>query len=120
MQDILLNKHGDVRKVNGDFQFVSGKDEVVQQIKQILKTNKKEWFRNENYGVSYENLQQKKINEDLIKDTIRDGIAQCSDDITIESIEIGYKGEHMRLLYVEFKAYFSDGERYDNIIELNL
>ena len=119
MQDILLNKHGDIKKVNGDFQFINGKDEVVQQIKQILKTNKGEWFKNEAYGITYENLQQKKINEDLIKDCIRDGISQCSEDITIESIEIGYKKEE-RLLYVEFKAFFSDGERYDNTIELNL
>lgn len=119
MQDILLDKHGDIKKVNGDFQFVSGKDEVVQQLKQILKTNKKEWFRNSDYGINYETLQQKKINEDLIKDTIRDGITQCSEDITIESIEIGFKKEY-RLLYIELKSYFSDGERYDNIIELNL
>ena len=119
MQDILLNKHGDIKKANGDFQFVSGKDEVIQQLKQILKTNKGEWFLNNDYGISYENLHQKKINEDLIKDCVRDGISQCSDDITIESIEIGYKKEY-RLLYIEFRAFFSDGERYDNIIELNL
>ena len=120
MQDILLNKQGDIKKVNGDFSFITGKDEVVQQLKQILKTNKKEWFFNPDYGISYENLQQKKINEDLVKDCIRDGISQCSEDITIESIEVGYKGEHMRLLYIEFKAFFSDGERYDSMIELNL
>lgn len=119
MQDILLNKQGDIKKVNGDFQFINGKDEVVQQIKQILKTNKKEWFFNPDYGISYENLQHKKINEDLVKDCIRDGISQCSEDITIESIEIGYKKEY-RLLYVEVKSYFSDGERYDSMIELNL
>lgn len=119
MKDVLLNKHGDIKKVNGDFQFISGKDEVIQQIKQILKTNKKEWYFNKNYGVDYQAFQQKKINEDLIKSVVRDGISQCSEDITIESIEIGYKREY-RLLYVEFKAYFSDGERYDNVIELNL
>ena len=115
MQDILLNKQGDIKKVNGDFSFITGK-----QVKQILKTNKKEWFFNPDYGISYENLQHKKINEDLVKDCIRDGISQCSEDITIESIEVGYKGEHMRLLYIEFKAFFSDGERYDSMIELNL
>ncbi|HAU87426.1 MAG TPA: hypothetical protein DCW90_18665 [Lachnospiraceae bacterium] len=119
MNSFLLDKKGDLKKVNGDFQFISGKDEVVQQIKQILKTNKGEWFRNEDYGISYENLQQRHINEDLVKDVVRDGISQCSEDITIESIEIGYKKEY-RLLYVEFKAYFSDGERYDNTIELDL
>lgn len=119
MQDILLNKQGDIKKVNGDFSFITGKDEVVQQLKQILKTNKKEWFFNPDYGISYENLQHKKINEDLIKSVIKEGFDQCSEDITIESIEIGYKKEY-RLLYVEFKSYFSDGERYDSMIELNL
>ena len=119
MKDVLLNKHGDVKKVNGDFQFISGKDEVIQQIKQILKTNKKEWYFNSNYGISYENLRQKKINEDLIKSVIKEGFDQCSEDITIESIEIGFK-KSLRLLYIEVKSYFSDGERYDNIIELNL
>lgn len=119
MQDILLNKQGDIKKVNGDFQFINGKDEVVQQIKQILKTNKKEWFFNPDYGISYENLQQKKINEDLIKSVIKEGFDQCSEDITIESIEIGFK-KSLRLLYIEVKSYFSDGERYDNTIELSL
>ena len=119
MQDILLNKQGDIKKVNGDFPFITGKDEVIQQLKQILKTNKKEWFFNPDYGISYENLQHKKINDDLVKDCIRDGISQCSEDITIESIEIGYK-KSLRLLYIEVKSYFSDGERYDNTIELSL
>jgi len=119
VNSFLLDKRGDLKKVNGDFQFISGKDEVVQQIKQILKTNKGEWFRNEDYGILYENLQQRHINEDLVKDVVRDGLSQCSEDMTIESIEIGYKKEY-RLLYVEFKAYFSDGERYDSTIELNL
>lgn len=119
MNSFLLDRKGDLKIVNGDFQFVSSKDEVVQQIKQILKTNKGEWQFNEDYGITYEALHQKKINEDFIKSVIRDGISQCSDDITIESIEIGYKKEY-RLLYVECKAYFSDGERYDSIIELNL
>lgn len=119
MNSFLLDKKGDLKKVNGDFQFISGKDEVVQQIKQILKTNKGEWFRNEDYGILYENLQQRHINEDLVKDVVRDGLSQCGEDMTIESIEIGYKKEY-RLLYVEFKAYFSDGERYDSTIELNL
>lgn len=119
MNSFLLDKSGDLKKVNGDFPFISGKDEVVQQIKQILKTNKKEWFFNPDYGISYENLQQKKINEDLIKSVIKEGFDQCSEDITIESIEIGFK-KSLRLLYIEVKSYFSDGERYDNTIELNL
>lgn len=119
MNSFLLDKRGDLEKVDGDFPFISGKEEVIQQIKQILKTNIGEWQFNENYGISYENLQQKRINEDVIKDSIRAGIDQCSEDITIDSIEIGYKKEY-RLLYIEFKAYFSDGERYDNVIELNL
>lgn len=119
MQDILLNKQGDIKKVSGDFQFITGKDEVVQQIKQILKTNKGEWFFNPDYGISYENLQHKKINEDLIKSVIKEGFDQCSEDITIESIEIGFK-KSLRLLYIEVKSYFSDGERYDNTIELSL
>ena len=119
MTAFLLDKKGDLKKANGDFQFISGKDEVVQQIKQILKTNNGEWFRNEDYGILYENLQQRHINEDLVKDVVRDGLSQCSEDITIESIEVGYNKEY-RLLYVEFKAYFSDGERYDSMIELNL
>jgi hypothetical protein len=119
MKSFQLDKNGDLKKVNGDFQFVSGKDEVIQQIKQILKTNLGEWKFNEDYGISYENLQQKRINEDLTKDTIRDGLSKCSENIIIESIEIGYK-KSLRLLYIEFKAYFPDGERYDNSIELNL
>lgn len=119
MNSFLLTSDGDLKKVDGDFPFISGKEEVIQQIKQILKSNIGEWQFNENYGISYENIQQKRINEDLIKDTIRSGLDQCSEEITIESIEIGYKREY-RLLYVELKAYFSDGERYDNIIELNL
>lgn len=119
MNSFLLDKKGDIKKVDGDFSFISGKEEVIQQVKQILKTNAGEWQFNTDYGIHYENLQQRRINEDLIKDEIRLGLSQCSEEITIESIEIGYKKE-LRLLYVEFKAYFSDGERYDNTIELNL
>ena len=55
--------------------------------------------------------------EDLIKDEIRLGISQCTEEITIESLELGYKKE-LRLLYVELKAFGPDGERYDTSVEL--
>lgn len=118
MKSILQDTYGDFKKVDGDFQLIGGHEEVCQQIRDILRSNVGEFsLADDDYGIHYENILGKKINAELIKDEVRLGISQCSKDITIESIEVGYSKEH-RLLYVEFRAFDSDGQRYDNAIEL--
>lgn len=118
MKSIKETKKGDFQKVNGDFVMVEGHNEVVQQIKSILKSNIGEWkLSDDDYGIHYSNIITKRINEDLIKDEIRLGISQCSEEITIESLELGYKKE-LRLLYAELKAYGPNGESYDTSVEL--
>lgn len=118
MKSIKENKDGDFLKVDGDFVLIDSHEEVCQQIKTILKSNVGEWkLGDDDYGIHYSNIITKRINEDLIKDEIRLGLSQCSEEITVESLEIGYKKE-LRLLYVELKAYNAKGERYDSIVEL--
>lgn len=118
MKSIKETKKGDFLKENGDFVLLDGHEEVCQQIRNILKSNVGEWkLGDEDYGIHYSNILTKRINEDLIKDEIRLGISQCSEEITVESIELGYKKE-LRLLYIELKAYDAKGERYDTSVEL--
>ena len=118
MKSIKESRKGDFIKEKGDFVLTDGHDEVCQQIRSILKSNISEWkLGDDDYGIHYSNIITKRINEDLIKDEIRLGISQCTEEITIESLELGYKKE-LRLLYVELKAFGPDGERYDTSVEL--
>lgn len=116
MKAFKLNNDGDVSIVNNEIEMIKGTDEVLQQIRQIFRSNQGEWYFNPEYGLNYENLLAKEPNLDLIRDEIKNGLSQCSRVMSIDYVTVNYD-RSARKLYVDFQATDTEG---NEIAETNL
>lgn len=116
MKSFKLDNDGDVSIVNNEIETIKGMEELLQQIKQILRTNQGEWYFNPEYGINYDNILTKKPNVDLIRDEIKNGLSQCSHIMSIDYVTVKFD-KTKRKLYVDFQAIDTEG---NTIIETNL
>ena len=110
MNDFKLDEKGDIKIENNDISLVSGNDLIVQKIKQILGTNKGEWFANEDEGINIRAILAKNPNEDEIIDNVLDGLQQVDETFHITEYTFNVID---RKLYLNFKAETSSGEEVD-------
>ena len=54
----------------------------------MVKSNNGEWPFNEGYGINYDNLLVKTVDNEIVTDEIKKGASQCFGDIEIEDIKI--------------------------------
>lgn len=104
MKDFLLDEKGDIVISKNDISVVEAQKEIAQQISQILKSNNGEWVFNENYGINFHNLLVKTIDDEIIIDEINKGLAQCSGDVSLDTIDIKVDRQ-TRKLSVSFHAH---------------
>ena len=104
MKDFLLDENGDIVISKGDVGIVEAQKEIAQQISQVLKSNNGEWIFNENYGINFHNLLVKTIDNEIIIDEINKGLAQCSGEVVLDTIDIKVDRQARKLL-VSFYAH---------------
>lgn len=107
MKDFLLDNNGDIVIKKNDIGIVEAQNEIAQQIKQVLSSNNGEWIFNEKYGINFHNLLVKTIDNEIIIDEINKGLAQCSGDIVLDTIDIKVDRQ-ARKLSVSFYAHIGD------------
>lgn len=119
MKTFELDENGDVIIENNNVKIVEGREELIQQIKLIFRSKQGEWFFNEEYGLNYDNLFQKKVNLDLIRDEIKNGLSQCSAILSIDYINIEFN-KNERKLKISFGATNTSNEsiKSEEIISL--
>lgn len=89
MKDFMIDKEtGDIIIKNQDIVMVEAEQEVAQQLRTVLKSNNGEWPFNDSYGINYNNLLVKTVDNEIVIDEISRGASQCSGDISIEDIKI--------------------------------
>lgn len=119
MKDIKIDNDGDMSISDYNIEMVNGTDEIIQQLKAIFSTNQGEWFMNEEYGLNYDNILQKKPNIDLIRDEIRNGLSQCSRVYSIDYVNVVFDKEN-RSLEIEFQATDIEGNNIENTQEFSI
>lgn len=95
---------------DGSFKKIYGSDTTVQNVRHALLTWKDEFFADEMHGTDYERifgLNQNDVDEDEIKEIIREAIFQEPDVSRIDSLTVSYD---RRNILVEFSASLVDGE----------
>lgn len=117
MKDFLLDKNGDIVISKRDIQMVEAQNEIAQQIKQVLQSNNGEWIFNEEYGINFHNLLVKTVDNEIIIDEINKGLAQCSGDIVLDTIDIKVDRQ-TRKLSVSFYAHIGNEEVLINDLEI--
>lgn len=96
---------------DGSFKKIYGDDTTVQNVRHTLLAWKAEFFADETHGTDYESIVGQSMNDvddDEIKEVIREAVFQDPDVSQIDSISVSYEG---RTITVELTATLSDGEK---------
>lgn len=99
---------------NGSFRKIYGYDTVVQNVRNTLSTWKDEFFADPSHGTDYERimgLNQNDIDEDEVKEIIREAVFQEPSVSWIDSISVAM-GEG-RTLEVTLSATMTDGSNFN-------
>lgn len=108
MKTFMLDATGDISFVNSQLQMVNDTEEIVQAIRTVLRSNKKEWAINPNFGIDYLVLWQKHPNEDDIREQVFQAIWQVNRVDQATNLDIGFD-KTKRELSISFEAKAKDG-----------
>lgn len=95
---------------DGSFKKIYDEDTVVQNVRHALLTWKAEFFADETHGTDYERIlgaNENEVDEDEIKEVMREAIFQEPDVSRIDSMTVTYD---RRSVTVAFTATLDDGE----------
>lgn len=102
-RDLVFDTAGMFRKVYGD-------DTTVQNVRHALLAWKAEFFADETHGTDYESivgLNMNEVDEDEVREIIREAVFQEPDVARIDSIKVIYEN---RNITVELTATLESGE----------
>jgi phage baseplate assembly protein W len=106
----LIN--GDLVVENGELSMVEGQEELVQCVKNVLGTNKAEWFLNPDMGIKFRSFLEKNLNEEEMREQIRQGLFQEPRIKTVDEITFEFD-KPTRSMTVRFTATAVDGEKVE-------
>lgn len=112
IKDFALDQKGDLIIENSDIQIVEGEELLKQTIKNILSTNKGEWFLDWEQGIEFSNILGKGVTEEIVQAEIEEGLQQVDETLHISEFKMNVNG---RSLTVSFKA---TNEEKDTEIEV--
>lgn len=95
---------------DGSFKKIYDNDTTVQNVRHALLTWKAEFFADQTHGTDYESIMgknQNEIEDEEIKEIIREAVFQEPDVSRIDSLEVSYD---RREITVELSATLVDGE----------
>lgn len=112
MKALALTTDGDLLMEHGQLQEVDGVDEVVQRFRQIVRTNKGEWFLNPDEGIDYRVFWQKLPDDEEIRLALEDAASQVPEIDRLENIKIDFDRRN-RVLTISFVAVLTTGEEVE-------
>lgn len=95
---------------DGSFKKIYDNDTTVQNVRHALLTWKAEFFADQTHGTDYESIMgknQNEIEDEEIKEVIREAVFQEPDVSRIDSLEVSYD---RREITVKLSATLVDGE----------
>lgn len=101
-----LNEQGDVVIEKNDIQIVSEIELLSQKFRQVLSTNKGEWWKNPKEGILVRKILKKNPNYALIKDYIRNALRQVDPSLKMTSCRIT---EEKRCLNIQLEITGANG-----------
>ncbi|MCR8636190.1 DUF2634 domain-containing protein [Paenibacillus radicis (ex Xue et al. 2023)] len=99
---------GDLVLELGEIVMAEGTDELVQCVKSSLGTNKGEWFLQPELGIKFRAFLEKNLNEEEMREQIRQGLFQEPRIKTVDSIKFEHDKPN-RIMTVRFSATAVDG-----------
>lgn len=99
MKSFAVDDHGDVIIEENDVKMAYDADLIIQKIRQVLSTNRGEWWLNPKEGIPVKRLLQKNPNDAIIRDYVRSAIAQVDTTLQMTSCEIQTAGRQLQIAF---------------------
>lgn len=93
----LIDDSGDLVIQDGEIILATDMDELVQEVRTVIKTNVWEWFLDPNHGFDYKVLWVKKPDKERITQAIYDAINQVERVTAIDDIRIDFDRARRKL-----------------------
>lgn len=106
MKDFKLNEKGDVVVCDNVVQTTDGEELLGQKIRQILSTNRGEWWLNPKEGIPIQAVLKKNPDTRMIRDYIRRAVKQA--DASLELDQCSFRTEG-RVMHISFTARSGSG-----------
>ncbi|MGY4689354.1 hypothetical protein [Salibacterium sp. K-3] len=113
MKSLKVDRTGDLVMENGDLVEVSGKDEVVQNFRDLLKINKNEWFLDPSQGFDFRVKRGKNVDEEEVRDAIEDVVDQADGVDSVENIQMDDTERKDRHMTLRFTVVLENGDTED-------
>lgn len=85
IKGFAIDENGDLVIENNEISIIVGQNLTQQKVKNVLSTNKKEWFLAQDEGINQNNIIGKGITDEMIRYEIEQGLKQV--DSTFEITE---------------------------------
>lgn len=106
MKGFALDEYGDVIIEQNDVRLAYDTELLIQKIRQVLNTNRGEWWLDPKEGIPVQKVLKKNPNQAMIRDYVRSAIAQVDKSLEMIHCDIAIEG---RTLKIRFEISGSGG-----------
>lgn len=107
MKGFAIDEQGDVIIEKNDVRLTYDTELLIQKIRQVMSTNRGEWWLDPKEGLPVQKILKKTPNLAMIRDYVRSAIAQVDKSLYMTRCDITVEG---RTLRIAFTAAGTDGE----------
>ena len=99
-------------RIKCEIEMIDGNELLVQTVESVIGTNKGEWVINKDEGIHFKNLLGKKIDEEVIKNEVFQGLLQVDSSFFMTDFSVEIDAE-TRKLKIYFSAVNDNGEEVE-------
>ena len=101
-------------RIKCEIEMIDGDELLVQTVESVIGTNKGEWVLNKDEGIHFKNLLGKKIDEEVIKNEVFQGLLQVDSSFFMTDFSVELDAE-TRKLKIYFSAVNDNGEELKGV-----
>lgn len=98
MKGFAVDEYGDVIIKKSDIQLTCDMDLLIQKIRQVLRTNRGEWWLDPKEGIPVQKVLRKNPNTAMIRDYVRIAIAQVDKSLEMPRCDITTEGRTLKII----------------------
>lgn len=99
MKGFAVDSHGDVVIETNDIKLVYDTDLLIQKIRQVLSTNRGEWWMDPKEGIPVQNVLKKNPNIPMVRDYVRNAVSQVDQSLQVTHCDITAEGRTLRITF---------------------
>lgn len=99
MKGFAIDNHGDVIIENSDVKLAYDTELLIQKIRQVLSTNRGEWWLDRKEGIPVQKVLKKNPNKAVIRDYVRNAVAQVDKTLQLTYCDIAIERRLLKIMF---------------------